>query len=124
MNQSSRLSGVIGLARKAGKLVFGGELTVKAIRSGRKPALVCLASDASDNTVKRIADGCAHHRVELARLPIGKAELGRCIGHTTDVSVVAITDENFRTAVYKQLEMTNASGEDAAGGAIHGIDED
>lgn len=89
-----------------------------AIRSCHKPDLVCLASDASANTVKKVTDGCKSHYVELVTLPIPKAELGRCIGRTMEVSVVAIMDPNFRLAVLKQLEMTNA------GGAIHGSNED
>lgn len=118
LTQVSNLSGMIGLIRRAGKIKFGSEQTVDAIRSYRKPDLVCLASDASANTVKKITDGCKTHHVELVTLPIPKSELGRCIGRAMDVSVVAVMDASFRLAVLKQLEMTNA------GGAIHGSDED
>lgn len=117
----SNLSGVIGLARRAGKLKFGSEQTVDAIRSIKTPSLVCLASDASENTVKRITDGCRSHHVALVTLPIRKDELGRCIGRTAEVSVVAIMDGNFRKAIIKQLEVTTTSGDSVpAGGANHG----
>ncbi|MGM9637885.1 MAG: L7Ae/L30e/S12e/Gadd45 family ribosomal protein [Eubacteriales bacterium] len=121
----NNLSGMIGLARRAGKLRFGTEQTVDAIRSPGKPKLVCLSSDASENTVKKITDGCHYHQVELVVLPISKAELGRCIGKTMEVSVVAIMDVNFRKAIFKQLEVTNASGDmNSAGGAIHDSQQD
>lgn len=121
----NNLSGMIGLARRAGKLRFGTEQTVDAIRSSGKPKLVCLSSDASENTVKRVTDGCRFHHVELVILPIAKDELGRCIGNTMDVSVVAIMDVNFRKAICKQLEVTNASGNmSSAGGAIHDSQQD
>lgn len=118
----NRLSGMIGLARRAGKIRFGAEQTVDAIRSlGAKPNLVCLSSDASENTVKRIKDGCNSHKVALVSLPIDKAELGRCIGRTMDVSVVAVMDANFKKAIIKQIEAINASGDmSSAGGAIDG----
>ena len=52
MNNDSILR-MIGLARRAGKIAFGANLVVSAIRSLRKPSLVLMASDASDNTKKK-----------------------------------------------------------------------
>lgn len=119
----NNLLGVMGLACRAGKIKFGTEQTVQAVRSPVKPALVCVAYDASDNSKKRLFDSCNYHNVQCVSLPTNKAELGRAIGKTMDVSAVAVTDDNFRAAIMKQLENNNTSGDRSAGGAIYGSNE-
>lgn len=119
------LLGVIGLACRAGKIKFGTEQSVLAVRSVSKPALVCISNDASFNTVKKLTDSCRTHNVEFAVMPISKYELGKCIGKTMDVSAIAVTDENFRKAIKKQMEKIDYCGDsESAGGAIHGSNKD
>lgn len=119
----NNLLGVIGLACRAGKIKFGTEQSVGAVRSPVKPVLVCVAYDASENSKKKLFDSCGFHNVQCVTLPIGKAELGRSIGKTMDVSAVAVIDDNFRAAIMKQLENNNTSGDNSAGGAIYGSNE-
>ena len=55
---NEKLSGFLGLARKAGKLVFGFDMTAESIQKGTAKA-VLLSSDCAERTarnIKRIAE--------------------------------------------------------------------
>lgn len=52
MTNLERLSNLIGLAQRAGKVISGEELVVKAIQS-HQVALVFLANDAGPNVTKK-----------------------------------------------------------------------
>ena len=53
----------LGLAKKAGKISSGTNLVSTFIRGDKKPALVLLAQDASNNTKKLITSASRHHKV-------------------------------------------------------------
>lgn len=112
---------MLGLARRAGNLVFGTTLVRDAVRGRKKPFLVLLASDASDNSRKRISDSCAFYSVPLALLDISGEELGRTIGKESDVMCVALTDEGIAKAITEKIDETMfikaENGESAGGGA-------
>lgn len=82
----------LGLARRAGKLVSGEELVLKAIRSG-EANLVLLAEDASAGTRKKISDKCASYGVELL-VGYSRIELGGAAGQPERV-LFAVTDRGF-----------------------------
>ena len=110
---------ILGLARRAGYLVFGTSLVRDAIRGRKKPCLVLLASDASENSYKRICDSCAFYGVELAVLDTTGEELGRVIGKDSDVVCVAITDTGMANAIKEKLDKTmfiKADDGESAGG--------
>lgn len=52
MKMANKALSRLGLATRAGKLISGEEIVLKAIRSG-EAKLVLLAGDASDNTRKK-----------------------------------------------------------------------
>ena len=118
MNNDSILR-MIGLARRAGKIAFGANLVVSAIRSLRKPSLVLMASDASDNTKKKITDGCSYHGVKLVNTEYSGDVLAKTIGKTSDVMVVAIMDESFAKSIISKInDPGDAGSKNSAGGAI------
>ncbi|XID96097.1 YlxQ family RNA-binding protein [Paenibacillaceae bacterium WGS1546] len=82
----------LGLATRAGKLVSGEEVVMKAIRSG-DAKLVLLAEDASDNTRKKIQDKCNSYRVPLL-VGFTRFELGAAVGKPERV-LFAVTDRGF-----------------------------
>jgi len=86
----------LGLARRAGKLVSGEELVLKAIRSG-EAKLVLLAGDASAGTRKKIADKCSSYGVELL-VGFTRFELGGAAGQPERV-LFAVTDDGFAELV-------------------------
>ena len=66
--ENDRLSGLLGLCQRAGKLQSGADLALKAIRGG-SCRLALLDADAAPGTVKKITDACIYYRVPLITLP-------------------------------------------------------
>ena len=113
------ISRILGLARRAGYIVFGTMLVRDAVRSKKKPYLVLLASDASENSYKRIYDTCVFYNTQLAVIDITGEELGKIIGKGSDVVCVAITDEGMAKAIINKLDKTmfiSAENGESAGG--------
>ncbi len=69
----SNLSGLLGLATRAGLLIPGGERALQAVRQD-KAALILLDEGASANTRKRFEDAAASHQTPLHILPPGLLE--------------------------------------------------
>ena len=69
----TKLCGMLGLAKKAGALIAGAELSLEAAKFGRTDALL---------------------------LPIDKERLGDCIGRHSAVGAAALTDPNFGRVIY------------------------
>lgn len=89
----SRLSGLLGFARRAGRLGFGSDAVLRDILAGRA-RLVLLSRDVSPRTDRRIRQACGENEVAVCRLPCGKAELGQAIGRG-DTAVIDVTDRSF-----------------------------
>ncbi len=98
--------GLVSLARKAGKLARGEEMTKNAIRA-RRCFLVILASDAGANTVKSIRNSCAYYCVPYV-IGADKASLGRATGSAAR-AVVGILDEGFANGI-QSLPGVNLNG--------------
>lgn len=89
---AQKLTDILGLAQKAGKIA-SGELSVeKSIRSG-KARLVIIATDSSENTKKAYKDMTAFYKVPLYEI-LSKEKLGTCIGKMHRASL-AVMDEGF-----------------------------
>lgn len=99
MNHDKALS-ALGMAMRAGKVVTGDEIVLKAIRTG-KAKLVIIAGDASDNTKKKFNDKCHSYEVNLF-ITHDRASLGRAIGKLDRV-VLAVTDVQFSKLIAGHL---------------------
>ncbi len=98
MTNSNKICGLLGLATRAGKIVFGTEACKMAIRK-RKLKLVLIAEDASDRTKLNFKQICTNANIPLAEiLPI--EELSKAIGKTYK-AIVGIVDVNFSNAILK-----------------------
>ena len=84
--------GMLGLARRAGKLAMGEEKASDAVRSG-KAALILLALDASANTEKKFSDMGRFRSVPVLR-PGGRFQMGAAVGRAAAVTL-AVTDPGF-----------------------------
>ena len=62
-----KLLGMLGLAKRAGKVSTGTFICEKMIKS-KTAKLIILAKDASDNTSKSIKDACNYHKIKLVLL--------------------------------------------------------
>ena len=71
------VSGLMGLANRAGQITLGAELALQEIRAG-KAGLVLLDAEASEGTKKKLLDACAYRGVPAHMLPAG--EISRACG--------------------------------------------
>lgn len=106
MENKNNLKGMLGLASKAGTLVFGTDLVADAVRSGKCGA-VFTANDASRGTLKRILNFCSECDINVFETGLSKSELAHCVGKTKDISVVATRNSNFEAAVSNLCEQLN-----------------
>lgn len=82
--------GLLGIARKGGKLAIGEDPVGEAARAGTA-RLIILASDAAGHTARRANSFAALHGAPLAALDADKAQLGARFGRTS-VAMLAVTD--------------------------------
>ena len=100
MDNNNILS-LLGLALRGGRLVMGEE-PVEAVARARDARILLLASDAADNTRRRVEHFAQAGQCLWLRVPFTKAELGRQFGRTS-VAVAAVTDVGLASAVVNKL---------------------
>ena len=93
--------GMLGLARRAGKLAFGDELVREAC-ADKKARCVFVATDAGASTAKKAAFYAAGANVPLVTLPHGKDDLGAAIGKN-GCAVCAVSDIGLAAAAVGKL---------------------
>ena len=101
------LIGLIGLARKAGKVEVGDEPVSIAART-HKARLILLAADAADNTRRRGSGLGQTGNCPALTLPLTKAELGGAVGRES-CALLALTDVGLAAAVTKKLTALDAT---------------
>lgn len=101
MNPNGKIEQFLGLAQRAGKLITGEELVVKAVRS-KQVHLVILSGDASDNTKKKLTDKCRSYDIPL-RLFADRYRLGHYIGKEQRV-VIGVKDHGFARELLKHMD--------------------
>ncbi|MBC8014662.1 MAG: ribosomal L7Ae/L30e/S12e/Gadd45 family protein [Sporomusaceae bacterium] len=101
MINEQKISSLLGLAQKAGKLSSGELAVEKAVKSGQAKLLI-IATDCSAATKKGYRDMTAYYHVELHEL-FSKEQLGACIGKVYRAAL-AVTDAGFSTAIKKLLD--------------------
>lgn len=96
----NKILGLIGLAKRAGRISEGAEFSEDAVRRGRSK-LVIVAADTSENGKKAIRDCCEHYKVKYV-LYATKTELGKAVGSELR-SVISVNDDGFAAAILKKL---------------------
>ncbi len=98
MKNNKKVCGLLGLATKAGKIVFGSEACKSAIEK-KKIKLVIIAEDASENTKSNYKRIC-----EKENVPIYEAltieEISNAIGKNNK-AIIGISDINFSNEISK-----------------------
>ena len=97
----NKIYGLIGLARRAGKINFGTESSIDLIKN-RKAKLVIVAEDAAERTKKNIRIECEKEKIEF-RIFGTIEELSSAIGQDNK-AVFAIKDENFAKELIKKID--------------------
>lgn len=99
--ENNKIYGLLGLARRAGKISFGTE-SVKETIEKKKAKLVIIAEDSSTRTKNNFKMLCEKLNVEF-RI-IGKIEeLSQSIGQVNK-AVLVIKDENFAKEILKRID--------------------
>lgn len=86
-----KLSNLLGLAQRAGALISGEGLVIKAIQK-HQTRLVFLAHDAAPNLTKKVTDKCQYYDIEVSTV-FSALELSVAIGRSR--KVLAVTDAGF-----------------------------
>ena len=98
--QQNRTLSLLGLAKRAGKVVSGEFSVEKAVKSGTA-CLVLIAEDASANTKKNFTDMCTYYKVPIAFAGT-KETLGHAIGCEFRASA-AVTDAGMAENIRKSI---------------------
>ena len=97
---TERLSGLLGMARRAGRLTIGFHAVAARITDG-KTDLVLFAADLSEKTGKELQYAAKEKTVKMFRIPLGKQELAHILGCEKPVGVLAIEDKGFAASIEK-----------------------
>lgn len=100
MRNEQKITSLLGLAQKAGKIASGELAVEKAVKSGQAKLLI-IATDCSDATKKNYRDMTTYYNVELYE-EFSKEELGACIGKVYRAAL-AVIDVGFSKALKKLL---------------------
>ncbi len=101
--------GLLGLARKAGKLQTGEE-TVGSLLLQKRARLTVLASDAGSAVARKVHSLAQDSRQRILEIPYDKLTLGAALGKQS-VSVAAFADVSMALAFVKALPAGTASAE-------------
>ena len=97
----NKILGMLGLAKRAGKVTAGEFLCEKAVKSG-EAKLIISASDISETAKKLVINTCRYYGVEY--IVFAEAgELGKAIGKDSRM-VVSVNDDNFKNAILSKIE--------------------
>lgn len=94
--------GLIGLAKRASKLVIGDELVFELCALG-KARCILLANDTGANAEKRAERYAEKANIPLISLPYNKATLGGALGRG-ECAVCAISDIGIAAALAEKLK--------------------
>ena len=92
---------LLGLARRAGRLVLG-EAAVWAACDKKTAHILFLACDTARNTAQKAQSHARAAGIECKTLPFDKQTLGHAFGREI-TAVAALTDEGFASAVRPYL---------------------
>lgn len=101
MNRNEQFLSLIGLCLRGRNLEVGEE-PVEAVARARDARVLLLASDAADNTARRVQHFAEAGQCVWLRIPFTKQELGQATGRGS-AAVVAITDIGLAVAVVRRL---------------------
>lgn len=115
-----KILSLIGLAMRAGKLSIGTDRICDEVRRhgvpneaevmGRKirsVGIVLIASDASDNTKKRLINTCSYYGIRFVETGIAADAIADKLGRNTSCAACATFDRGFSDGLRKTIEQIN-----------------
>ena len=100
---SQKLLRLLGLAARAGKLIYGTPMVCEALKKGKRIYFVFEAEGASENTRKRISDKCKFYGARLLSVETDTSEFARLLGKSGELAVAALTDASFAEGIEKLI---------------------
>ncbi len=104
----AKLSGLLGMCRRCGRLVTGFDAVVALCET--ETPLLMTAADASPRTEKELRFRAARH--PIYRLPLSKDEIARAIGSQKPIACLATDDEGFARAIRPLCLSADAANHD------------
>lgn len=95
----TKVYGLIGIARRARKVVMG-ESVIAAIQN-KSAKVVLISEDASDNTKKKISDKCQYYNITFCF--VDDVLLNQSLGEFNK-KVIAITDEGISKKIVQYMK--------------------
>lgn len=99
-SDTGKIISMLGMSYQAKKIITGEDALRRSIREN-KVKLLIIASDASDNTKKRLINSAKHYGVNYYIFST-KHELSICLGGKTR-SAIGILDKNFTNILDKLI---------------------
>ncbi len=97
----SKFYSLLGLCKKAGKVV-GGEVAVENAIRQKTTELLIMAGDASGNTKKKFYNSAAYYKISLVEMG-DKVTLGSAVGEEFR-AILAVTDTGFAKKLMELAE--------------------
>ena len=101
------MCGLIGLATRAGKIVFGTEAVLKEIEKS-KVKLIIIATDASERTKMKFKKICEQEKIPIYEI-LNIEEISKTIGQCNK-AIIGIKDTNFSNEIIKIINGGEAIG--------------
>ena len=99
---NDKLTGLLGLSRRAGHMTCGFDAVADLLRGGRA-VLVLLASDLSPKTEKELRFIGKDKAADIVQIPLDKSAIGRALVLKKPVGVSAVDDRGFAAAMKKHI---------------------
>lgn len=102
---NKRLTGMLGFAMRAGKVVIGTESVCSAMakRGKDKPRLIIIAQGVSDGTNKKLLTKAEFYGIDTLTIDIDSGELGRLLGKLYAPATVAVVDDRFAEEIKRAV---------------------
>ena len=98
MTNNQRVLGLIGLCRRAGKLIFGSEACLEAVER-KKVKLILVAEDAASKTKENFIYFCEKNKIPIVQF--GRIdEISKAIGKDNK-AVIGIKEKNLADEIVK-----------------------
>ncbi|WP_020008641.1 L7Ae/L30e/S12e/Gadd45 family ribosomal protein [Salinicoccus albus] len=96
-----RVLNMLGLAKRAGRIIAGEERTLESVRS-ENAKIVFIANDAGESTAKKIKDKCSYYKIPLID-QFTSHELSLATGASNRVTL-SIADPGFSRKLLELIE--------------------
>lgn len=95
----NNISQLLGLAYKGKRIIIGDDI-LSNLKQGKKIALIIIASDVSENTLKKFVNKASYYDIDYISM-FTKQELGQCLGKEY-VSAVGICDKKLKEKILNE----------------------